>query len=321
MGIRIVTALLFSLILLSGCTSYYTRPVNLGPLEARSGHAVMADIRQRALITGTPTKDGHAVTCAEPSPDAMSAISSSVSAALKAKPEQTLEFAQSLTESAAFVGNRTQTIQLLRDGMYRLCEGYMSGGLSEFQYQWMMRRYQRNMVAILAIESLTGTIHAPATTLTTNASASTARSIAELESQLGEVTDKITTLEAQLATLDDGEADKKQDISEAIERHKTTKELLEASIANGQSLIASSNTMAAQQAAPTHSAVTDQKTIKLIADIITKIYEPNDADGLCLEAIKNAEDPSIIAEFCSGYLDIKLQEGATAGEANPTQAQ
>ncbi len=62
-----------------------------------------------------------------------------------------------VSEAAANIGLRTQTIQTLRDGFYRVCEAYMNG-LSEEQYSIMLRRFQTNMIALLAIEQLTGAV-------------------------------------------------------------------------------------------------------------------------------------------------------------------
>src|SRR3546814_5555877 len=44
------------------------------------------------------------------------------------------ELAFAMQDGAAFTGIRTQSIQLLRDFGYRLCESYMSGAISAAQY-------------------------------------------------------------------------------------------------------------------------------------------------------------------------------------------
>lgn len=298
---RFILSAVLSSSLLAGCT-YYTRPVDIGPVDANYGFAVMTDIKQRAIISGRPSKDSYIVTCAEPSPDAMSSLSSSVSAALKAKPEQTLQFAQSLSESAAFTGMRTQTIQLLRDGMYRLCEGYMAGAISQFQYQWMMRRYQKSMVAILAIESLTGTLQVQPVTLTGTSSSSVGRSIQELEQQLSGVKTKLSTLQTEKDGLNEKDTDKKKELTAEIDRYTATKESLESAIANGQKMLASSQTSSTPQIIQSPgqaSVVTNQATLDLIQNIINKIYNANDADGLCFEAIKaDPKNASTIANIC-----------------------
>lgn len=88
-----------------------------------------------------------------------------------------------MQESAGFVGLRTQSIQLLRDGFYRLCEGHMSGAIDENQYNILMRRYQKFMVALLGLEQLTGTIRVPPITISTQGIAEAAQSIESMRKQ------------------------------------------------------------------------------------------------------------------------------------------
>lgn len=121
---------------------------------------VFIDAEQRAVLSNrrVDPKSGVdlRVVCAEPAPDALSAIAaqagvsvSDISSAVAAE--------GGVSEAAANIGLRTQTIQTLRDGFYRVCEAYMNG-LSEEQYSIMLRRFQTNMIALLAIEQLTGAV-------------------------------------------------------------------------------------------------------------------------------------------------------------------
>ena len=135
------------------------------------GTGAMVDIKQRAVIASThkvTTKKGEeeittskVIVCAEPSPDSLSAYAAELSAEASIPDKAALQLAGALQESASFVGLRTQSIQLLRDSMYRLCEGYMSGALDRAQYEILVRRYQKYMVALLGIEQLTGVVRAP----------------------------------------------------------------------------------------------------------------------------------------------------------------
>jgi hypothetical protein len=115
--------------------------------------------------------------CAEPSPDAISALASSIAGsgeltAEKVQAALKLQAALSQTETSSFVGIRTQTIQLLRDGMYRLCEAYMSDALDGRSYNRLQRRYQNLMMGLLSIEQLTGAIVAPQIAIVGGAAAS-----------------------------------------------------------------------------------------------------------------------------------------------------
>jgi len=115
--------------------------------------------------------------CAEPSPDAISALASSMAGSGELTSEKVqaalkLQAALSQTETSSFVGIRTQTIQLLRDGMYRLCEAYMSDALDGRSYNRLQRRYQNLMMGLLSIEQLTGAIVAPQIAIVGGAAAS-----------------------------------------------------------------------------------------------------------------------------------------------------
>ncbi|MEP1142698.1 MAG: hypothetical protein ABJH52_03190 [Henriciella sp.] len=117
---------------------------------------VFIDAEQRAVLSNKRSDKDIRVVCAEPAPDALSAIAaqagvsvSDISSAVSAQ--------GGVSEAAANIGLRTQTIQTLRDGFYRVCEAYMNG-LSEEQYSIMLRRFQTNMIALLAIEQLTGAV-------------------------------------------------------------------------------------------------------------------------------------------------------------------
>ena len=76
--------------------------------------------------------------CAEPSPDALSAISSvfsgSGSFSIFGKAEGSGGVAAALKEAAEELGSRNATIQLLRDGLYRQCEAYLNGMIDRKTY-------------------------------------------------------------------------------------------------------------------------------------------------------------------------------------------
>jgi hypothetical protein len=120
--------------------------------------------------------------CAEPSPDAVSALAASLGANVSAKvpflqggqtltPEAQLAFQHAVAEQVAYVGVRNSTIQLLRDGLYRACEAYMNGAIGDFGYSLILANYGRLMVALLTAEGLTRPQFTGATILTSQANA------------------------------------------------------------------------------------------------------------------------------------------------------
>ncbi len=101
--------------------------------------------------------------CAEAAPDIFSAYASSIGADLGvAETEAKGSFNSAIAETAATI-ERTQTVNLLRESMYRTCERYLSGAINENQFTIQAARDQKSMVTVLAIEQLTGAIRPKAT--------------------------------------------------------------------------------------------------------------------------------------------------------------
>lgn len=172
--------LLSAAALLAACSS--TPGPIFNSFSTDKGGSVSIDAKQRVVFSGNrnpPGTDPWRVTCAEPSPDALSAISASASidAATLGK---SLGLALSSQEGAASIGLRTQTITILRDAMYRLCEGYASGALDEIGFNRLQRRYQNIMLGLLAIEQITGAVVANQATIGGTASAKLGGSLAQL---------------------------------------------------------------------------------------------------------------------------------------------
>lgn len=171
------TALLALAMSGTGCAylSTYTRKVDL----EQNSYAL--DIKQRVVFS-KKSIFGRRIICAEPSPDALAVIGASFGAsaanviaqdsrkAAEARDvsesqaqdasssrtaNQALNVTSALAEQGAFVGLRTQSIQLLRDAMYRLCEGYAADAIHPEEFTAMQRRYQSTMMGLLAIEQLT----------------------------------------------------------------------------------------------------------------------------------------------------------------------
>lgn len=160
---------------LPGCAhlTTYNKQVKLD-----GAHSLAIDVKQRVVFSQQrKNKDGvqiGVVTCAEPSPDALTVVSASLGGSLGLSAPQgntTANLAAALSESGAFVGLRTQSIQLLRDAMYRLCEAYAAGAVDDNEYEGMQRRFQSTMMGLIAIEQLTRPVVAGQALLTSSAGA------------------------------------------------------------------------------------------------------------------------------------------------------
>jgi hypothetical protein len=110
-------------------------------------------------------------------------------------------------ENSAFVGLRTQSIQLLRDQFFRACEAYLNRAASAGEYNFLIRRYQKQTAALLAIEQLTSTVSVPAAAVSAATETRALLVKGEYESNLKEkgvleksLTDKTLTEEQKAAT-------------------------------------------------------------------------------------------------------------------------
>lgn len=200
---------------LGGCAylTTFTRAVDL----ENTSYAM--DIKQRVVVSKARDAAGLRVVCAEPSPDAITTIAASagldvaatLTTAAKTPGEdgvgETSEqkraqknLTAALAEQGAFVGLRTQSIQLLRDAMYRLCEGYASGAVDEAGFTAMQKRYQSTMLGLLAIEQLTRPVVAAQVALTSTASAASGQTAED--ARVTELENKVDSLQTELAAKD-----------------------------------------------------------------------------------------------------------------------
>lgn len=215
MSMRIVSCILL-VVLVSGCarmTSIY-RDEEIPRDEAQ---ILLIDSKQRAIVTAPNKSDigSYLSICAEPPPDVFSAIATTLAAEASRKDtgEVAAKLGASLSENAATI-ERTQTINILRESMYRTCERYLSGAIGRTEFIVQAARDQQTMAAILAIEQITGVQKAQATAITTIAKASVG----------GVSKEAIETLEkARSAHLSAKEAsDKKRSEADAMDPAATT---------------------------------------------------------------------------------------------------
>lgn len=96
------------------------------------------------------------IICAEPSPDVAKAVSEGVSgaaaAAAEGQGEGSIAASRSYAEAIAQLGERLATIQLLRDGLYRACEAYANGAISDTTYAVIVSGIDDTMVTLHAAE-------------------------------------------------------------------------------------------------------------------------------------------------------------------------
>lgn len=144
--------------MLAGCTSTIHTTSKLGNTDVLS-----LDAKQRVIL------NHNGKICAEPSPDALVAQAAAVAAAANgvAPSGQQLngKLAASLSESAASLAQRTQAIQLMRDGYYRICEAYLNGAIRPQEYRKIVNGIDEFMIALIGIEAIGGTQNVPPVTI------------------------------------------------------------------------------------------------------------------------------------------------------------
>jgi hypothetical protein len=156
-------------IALSACSANHNTVYRYKPLTDERDSVTLVDAKQRAILTRVVEKTGTDQVairrfCSEPSPDVFSVMAQSLAAGgsfgQTADPKA-IEAAFNLAFSSAETGStipRTQTINMLRELMFRTCERYLSGGYDDMELSIQAVRDQRLMVSILAIEQLTGAV-------------------------------------------------------------------------------------------------------------------------------------------------------------------
>lgn len=262
---------------LSGCANFFSVHRTL---DTQSGQGVLIDIKQRAIVAGE--RDSKRVVCAEPSPDAMAAYA----AELAGKSEKAgVELAAAMQEGAAFVGLRTSAIQLLRDQLFNTCLQYMNGALSAAQYELVARRYQRQVVVLLAVEQLTGALKAPPVTLSTQGLAAVSRESQKLVDELAAIDKDLATLEADKKgkSSDEVKAIETQ-ITEKSENRKKTEQALEnvrETLASGKVTVNVSGTGVAASRSDAHV----QAVAGTVERLVLEITRVDDSPYFCLMGI------------------------------------
>ncbi|MGA6175648.1 hypothetical protein [Delftia sp. zbq_16] len=282
--------------LLSGCGNLNSIHRSLSP-----GEGALIDIKQRAIIAGRPNgNSAAAVVCSEPSPDATAAYA--LEAAAKAD-KFPAEFALAAQETAAYNGLRTSSIQLLRDQLFNNCLSYMNGAIDKAQFDLMARRYQKQAVAMLAIEQLTGAMKASPVLLTTSGSAQlSGKSLAELNKTVIDIEKEIADLTAKLGQESD--AGKKsaleQQIKLANDRRAGFLKEMDAKLAT------SGSTSASVQADMAKNAVA-QSIAEVVRDISRDFVLTDDTPQLCLLRLASKDESSqALAQLCERYFSQSM---------------
>ena len=173
------------------------------------------------------------ITCVEPSPDVATALTKAFSAESTAalsgltggvEPEVAAAVASAQVQSIAQLGERLATIQLLRDGLYRACEAYANGAITETTYALMLSRYDDTMISMLLGEFAAGAFGRSLAGISGESAAKGVASLehkrriedrASLETLLSEKNSSLAELESQLKRSRDQTGRLESELTEA----------------------------------------------------------------------------------------------------------
>ena len=325
-------------LLLGGCGNGGSKIFETKDLGETRVIGTSAEIR---LVISTPVTYDKGrikpkrVICAEPSPDIVKAVQSAfgfgaslgVNIIGQGSGQGALSISDARAESAAQLGERLATIQLLRDGLYRACEAYANGAFSEVTYAVLLSRYDDTMISMLMGELAAGAFGRSLATLSGSA-VSSASAEGELDSTLDIVKTANETAAQTAATssqnqkeVDEAEADlkrkegelekdkaqdpaadhsqKEQEVADAKKEVDETKAKLK--IANKTA--ANAKATAAAVAAGAISNVPNDKIAEILHKMQRKYMENINADALvvaCITAMSrdDAKSPSALSKLC-----------------------
>lgn len=301
-----------SIVLFSGCARLNSIARDF---DVNKGKGKLIDAKQRAIIVIQQKDTNKTVVCTEPSPDALSAYAAQLALEGNISEKAALKLAASSQEGTSYIGLRTQSIQLLRDAMYRNCEAYANGALDEAQYGIASRRYQRSMVALLAIEQLTGAIRVPPITITTEGAVEIAKSINEMQlesdaiqTEIDQFTQEIKDINITGKTGDELQAlkDKKTKLENQKSSREKNKKAIDEGIANARGVMTTGKTYA--NVSGDGVIHRSDQHIEAVSDTVYKIFEnlnnEDDFAQLCLSYLAdNNETDTSFKSLCSNRLN------------------
>lgn len=148
----------------SAITACSTQPGTIfRTFDLEDGNSVSTGSRQRIVTNTEPRPTSRPglvhprqIICAEPSPDVAIAVANSFGAGLSVLGYGSGAVSGSQAEGIAQLAERTVTVQLLRDQMYRACESYANGAISATTYTLMMSKNNDAMVTLMLGETAGG---------------------------------------------------------------------------------------------------------------------------------------------------------------------
>ena len=183
------------LLSLAACANLHTihRTTEL-PLQ---GKAIHLDAPQRLVYSNA---QGH--TCAEPTPDALQAYISSAGAGVNSG-QNAASISTALSANAASIGLHSQSITLMREHLFRICEYAQNKSINPADTMLLMERSQDLTMGVLAIEQLTGAVVARQAALTGQGQSAGSSGVLATQAQLDRAEERLAGREAELDDVRD----------------------------------------------------------------------------------------------------------------------
>lgn len=141
--------------------------------------AIHLDSPQRLVYRN---KNGYV--CAEPTPDALQSYANSLGSSLSIPDKGAASVSNAFAANSQSVGLHTQSITLMRDMLYRICEHSHNDTISKIDVMQLLERAQDLTLGVLAIEQLTGAVVARQALVVNTGSADAASAINNTQAQL-----------------------------------------------------------------------------------------------------------------------------------------
>lgn len=178
------------LLSLSACANLHT--INRTTELPGDGKAIHLDAPQRLVYADAL---GH--TCAEPTPDALQAYISSAGAGVNSG-QNAASISTALSANAASVGLHSQSITLMREHLFRICEFAQNKSINPADTMLLMERSQDLTMGVLAIEQLTGAVVARQAALTGQGHSAASAGVLATQAQLDKAEKRLAEREGDL---------------------------------------------------------------------------------------------------------------------------
>ncbi len=155
--------------------------------------------------------DPRRVVCTEPSPDAAVAMANSLGVGLSILGQGAGSLSSTQVEGLVQLGERTASIQLLRDKMYQTCLAYANGAVSGTTYSMIMSRLDDTIVTLLLGETAGGAFGRKLAGIGLEASAEASASLSSFSNEM----DNLDANTKKLAAANKDVAEKEQKVADA----------------------------------------------------------------------------------------------------------